>query len=176
MLHLLTERGYSGVTIEQVAAAARVGKTAIYRRWASKPEMVFAVVVHDSVIDLPPDRGSLAADLRGLTERVLALLSTPAARTALPGLLADLRADVRLSERFAERFLDVERRLLHALLDRAVERGELTVRPSVVDVHAQLLGTVFAWIFLLTDELPQDLADRVSSAVLATLTTGEQQC
>jgi len=166
---LLTDQGYAALSIEQVASVAKVAKTAIYRRWASKAEMVFAVVIHDEAIELPADQGTLAGDLRVLTERVVALLGTPAARHALPGLLADLRGDPVLAKRFHASFIEAERQLIESLLRRSVRRGELTEQPDPADVHAQLLGTAFAWIFLLTDTPPADLASRIASSVLATL-------
>jgi len=169
VLELLVERGYAAMSIKQVAAAARVPKTAIYRRWASKAEMVFALVIHGEAIQRPADQGTLAEDLRVLVERVVALLSAPAARQALPGLLADLRRDPSLADRFHASFIDAEKQLVGALLDRAVRRGELVTELDPADVHAQLLGTVFAWIYLLAAEPPPDLANRVSASVLATL-------
>lgn len=103
--------------------------------------MVFAVVVHDEAIELPTDQGTLAGDLRVLTDRVVALLGTPAARQALPGLLADLRGDPLLAKRFHASFIEAERQLIESLLRRSVRRGELTEQPDPADVHAQLLGT-----------------------------------
>lgn len=166
---LLTDQGYAAMSIEQVASVAKVAKTAIYRRWASKAEMVFAVVIHDEAIELPADQGTLAGDLRVLTERVVALLGSPAARPALPGLLADLRGDPLLAKRFHASFIEAERQLIESLLRRSVRRGELTEQPDPADVHAQLLGTAFAWLFLLTDTPPDDLASRIATSVLATL-------
>lgn len=157
------------MSIEQVASAAKVAKTAIYRRWASKAEMVFALAIHGEAIDPPVDQGGLAEDLQVLSERVVALLSTPAAREALPGLLADLRADPPLAKRFHASFIEADRQLVEVLLKRAVERRELVDQPDPADVHAHLLGTVFAWIFLLGGDPPADLATRVSTSVLATL-------
>lgn len=174
--HLLATRGYSALSIEQVARAAGVGKAAIYRRWASKAEMVFALVVHDAAIEAPADQGSLAGDLRVLTERVVAVLSAPAARHCLPGLLADLHDDPALAARFKASFIGAERRLVQTLLKRATARGELSGQPDPADVHAQLLGTAFTWIVLVNDEPPPDLARRIASAVLATLTKEEAPC
>lgn len=170
-MRLLDDRGYAAMSVEHVASTAQVAKSAIYRRWASKAEMVFALVVHGDAIEPPADQGTLAADLEALSEHVLKLLSAPAAREALPGLLADLRGDPRLADRFQALFVEAERRLVTALLERAVLRGEFKHVPDVVDAHAQLLGTAFAWVFLLADAPPPDLARRISTSVLATLQT-----
>jgi len=131
--------------------------------------MVFAVAIHGEAIEPPVDQGTLAADLRVLSQRVVELLGTPAARHALPGLLADLRGDPLLAKRFHASFIETERQLIESLLQRAVRRGELTEQPDPTDVHAQLLGTAFAWIFLLIDAPPADLAGRIASSILATL-------
>jgi len=172
----LTLRGYSATTIEQVAVAAGVGKATIYRRWSSKAEMVFALTVHGTDVQAPPDRGSLGADLHALAGRIVELLGASPARHALPGLLSDLRADPALARRFRSLFVVPERRLVAELLDRAVARGELTTRPDPAGIHAQLLGTAFAWTFLITRRPPRDLTGRMAAAALATLEQGEAQC
>jgi AcrR family transcriptional regulator len=45
----LDRYGYAGLTIERVAADSGVAKTTIYRRWASKAEMVFDLALHRPV-------------------------------------------------------------------------------------------------------------------------------
>ncbi|GAB3995376.1 hypothetical protein GCM10029992_12460 [Glycomyces albus] len=61
---LLAERGYAGLTVDAVAARAGVGKAAIYRRHATKQEMIFAATVHDMQEQPPPDAGSLRGTWR----------------------------------------------------------------------------------------------------------------
>jgi AcrR family transcriptional regulator len=171
VVQLLGEQGYGALSIERVASVAGVAKTAIYRRWASKAEMVFAMTIHPEEIHPPteiePDQ-TLAEDLHALAERVISLLSTPVARQALPGLIADLSRDPSLMKRFHASLIQPERHLVLALLDRAYQRGELAQIPDAHDVHAQLLGTIYAWTFLVADDPPADLADRVTTSILAT--------
>jgi AcrR family transcriptional regulator len=157
------------MTVEQVAATAGVAKATVYRRWASKAELVFELVLHGNALQPPGDTGTLEGDLLALTRHVITLLTAPPARQAIPGLLADLRADPLLAERFQRTFIDAERQLVRRLLTRAVERGELTSTTDPVDVHAQLLGTVFAWVHLAADRPPAGLADRITRALLATI-------
>src|SRR5215469_10729252 len=46
----LAEVGYGGLTMEGIAARAHTGKAALYRRWASKHDLVHAALV----FTLPP--------------------------------------------------------------------------------------------------------------------------
>ena len=39
-IEVLAEEGYDGMTIDMVAARAKAGKATVYRRWASKGELV----------------------------------------------------------------------------------------------------------------------------------------
>ncbi|WP_242901608.1 TetR/AcrR family transcriptional regulator [Actinomadura terrae] len=168
---LLVEHGYQGLSIDRVAARAGVGKAGIYRRWRSKAEMVFAVVVHGEEPVPPADTGTLRGDLAALVGHVARLLSAPHARLVMPGLVADLAADPGLSERFAAGFVDRERAVLGEILDRAAGRGEIT-SPTADDVafaHTLVLGPVFAYLFLGGGAMPSDLTDRLAGALVAAL-------
>lgn len=166
---LLDETGYQALSIEKVAARAGVGKAGIYRRWRSKAEMVFETAVHGPGIAPPADTGTLRGDLAALAERIVALLSAPHARPAVPGLLADVAADPALAGRFASGFVDSERAVLGEILDRAERRGEVAGADPAF-VHALLLGPVFAYLFLGGGDVPPpDLPARLAAAVAAAL-------
>ncbi|MBU9719904.1 MULTISPECIES: TetR/AcrR family transcriptional regulator [Bacillaceae] len=67
-LDLLAENGYDALTIDAVAAKAKVGKATIYRRWPSKVELVI-----DSISSVSPF-GKLEEDLnrdQGLRDQIL---------------------------------------------------------------------------------------------------------
>lgn len=167
---LLLERGYAGFTVDAVAARAGVGKAAIYRRFPTKQEMIFSVVVHGLRVPPPPDAGSLSADLAAFTQMFADQLSS-APVNVLAGLLADLYADPALGDRFSETFLAGERDALVELLDRAMTRRELTVRPDPILVQAMLMGPVFAWLLILDGgqgQLP-DLIRTTSESTARTL-------
>jgi len=69
-LELLAEEGYQGLSIEEVAARAGVGKTTIYRRWSSKEELVMEAIRHVQV-DVPfVDTGNFRNDLVALLKTV----------------------------------------------------------------------------------------------------------
>ncbi|NEW40722.1 TetR/AcrR family transcriptional regulator [Nocardia cyriacigeorgica] len=148
---LIDEGGYAGLTVDAVAARAGVSTAAIYRRYATKQEMTFAVLLHDLREESPADTGTLQGDLCALTERIAAQVAGSGAGT-LTGLLADIRADPELRARFEATFLTVERAIIATLLDRAVARGELARRPDVALVQALLLGPLYAWLIVLDED------------------------
>lgn len=169
---LLAEVGYAALTMDAVAARAGIGKAAIYRRYATRQEMVFAAAVHGRALTIPADTGSLRGDLTLLVRDIVASLGGPVTSAALPGLFADVTRDPGLAARFAETFVAAEQAYISEVLDRAGRRGELVRRPGLEVVHALLLGPVFAWVFLLGRPARHDLPDTLAELVTAALTGG----
>ncbi|MGP4001439.1 TetR/AcrR family transcriptional regulator [Streptomyces sp. 8N706] len=168
---LLARSGYAGLTVDAVAERAGIGKAAIYRRYSTKQEMVFAAAVHEA--DLPglPDTGSLLGDLTGLVQEIVDSLSNPAAAAAIPGLIADVDASPDLAARFRDTFVTQEQACIGELLDRAVSRGEIAMIRDVELVHALVTGPIFTTLYLqrrsadgLAQELGRILADVLRSA------------
>jgi AcrR family transcriptional regulator len=142
-VELLERVGYLQLTIAAIATRAGTTKPAIYRRWPTKAHLVHAAVFPARELDEIPLGDDLRADVRALTVAGLELLGRPAARAALPGLLAETAANPDLQ---AEVLLDaaggtwawLERRL-----HDGVEAGEVRpdVRPSTV--FELIAGTAF---------------------------------
>lgn len=163
---VVAAEGYSGVSIEVVAARSGVAKSTIYRRFSSKAEMVFDALIHGAKIPEPAVTGSFAGDVQLLVRRVFRSLGDPLSQQVVPGLLAEIRAEEALSEKFQAVFIGAERDLINDMVDRAVARGEFLRTPEVSHIHAQLLGTIFAWLFLLGD-CPHDADQRLTDAIIA---------
>src|SRR3954452_21643537 len=62
----LLERGYGGMSMDGVAAAASVGKPAIYRRHRNKAELVPAPIRSPLPVVDEPDTGSTLEDFRAV--------------------------------------------------------------------------------------------------------------
>lgn len=77
----LAEVGYGALTIDAVAQRAGTSRTVVYRRWATRRELVEAAVVHvsDKSRTEPSDTGSLRGDLitlmRDINERRIGLMA-----------------------------------------------------------------------------------------------------
>ncbi len=165
---LLAEIGYAGLTMDAVAGRAGVGKAAIYRRYATKQEMVFAAAIHGPTLEIPPDSGSLLGDLTALARVIVGHLSNPAAASALTNLLGAMATDPLLAQRFTTTFVEPERAGNAELLQRAVRRGELDRLPDIDVFHAAFGGAVLSWLFISRHD-PHDLPERLARFACAAL-------
>ncbi len=98
---LLEEVGYLDLTIAAVAERAGTTKPAIYRRWPTKAHLVHEAVFPADTPEVLSTGDDLPAVIRALVETGLATLGRPAARAALPGLLAEMSGNTEVLERFA---------------------------------------------------------------------------
>jgi AcrR family transcriptional regulator len=96
---LFMERGYAGVSIEAVAAAAGVGKNTIYRRHATKADLFQAVVDDQIRARLRTPEEIEDGDLKSRLTRLAVLLVEAALR---PETTALQRLVIAEAERFPE--------------------------------------------------------------------------
>jgi AcrR family transcriptional regulator len=121
---LLVEIGYSAVTMAAVAERAQTTKTALYRRWSSKAELVHEAAFPAAPSALATPAGDVAADVRAMISAARDVFTSPVVRAALPGLVADVAADPELNARVMARFTG----MFAAVRDRVVDgiaRGEV---------------------------------------------------
>jgi AcrR family transcriptional regulator len=135
-LDVLTECGYEGMTMDAVAERAKAGKATLYRRWASKEDLVIDAVTNmkRSMADLErlPDTGTLRGDLLALFrpqsakegERTLKVLS---------GLSTMIAQHQKLAEAGAAAIVEPWADAHYALMKRAVERGSVN---ALADIKA----------------------------------------
>ena len=81
----LGEGGISGLSMDEIARRAGVGKATIYRRWASKEALVLDALGTKPLLPTP-DTGSLRGDLLAYATAVVELLqrSSPLGRAPAP--------------------------------------------------------------------------------------------
>lgn len=163
---LLGEGGYAALSVDAIAQRAGTSKPAIYRRWPSKAHLVHEAAFPVSAATELPDTGSLDGDIREMLRRTVAVLSTPAARAALPGLLGEMATDTTLHAALLERFADVLTRGLGDRLGAAVARDE--VRPDVTaeDLTEMVAGVALLGALALSRELDDDWIDRHSTLIM----------
>ena len=87
-LALITERG-AGFSMEDVAAAAGVHKTTVYRRWPTRPALIGAAAERLANAAVPPvTTGDPIADLHTLAVSVAKVLRSPTGGALLRAVVA----------------------------------------------------------------------------------------
>jgi AcrR family transcriptional regulator len=152
----LADRGLNGMSIEDVASRAGVGKATIYRRWSSKGALALDAFLAESQEWLPSvDTGSLYGDLqRSLQAWVDAVRGTPLG-IVLAGLLDETRSDPDLAASWQHRVVQPTRRRYAIIFDRAIRRGEIpadTDRDVVIDLLFGAIGYRMLVVFRPLDE------------------------
>lgn len=166
-LAVLAEVGYDRMTMEAVAARAHAGKATLYRRWASKAELVVEAVKVMKTECLPPlsDTGSLHEDLR----TVARLITTPASDDELcvmRGLASALAHDRDLATVFEREFLSQRRADMADLLRCAQERGEIPPGRDIEILAHVLPSMVFVRSLVTSKKVDPDFLERLIDEVL----------
>ena len=162
--------GYGRLSIEGVAKRARVGKTAVYRRWPTKQAMVVAALsaVAVAAIDVP-DTGGLRGDVLEYLLRASAALEHPLASRIIPDMLAEATRNGELADMLVNDIGEPRREKAALLLRRAVERGELPADTDV-ELGLDMLGGPLFWRLAVVRS-PRDTTyyERLTDKILAAL-------
>ena len=152
-LDVLAETGYDGMTIDMVAARAKAGKATLYRRWASKPELVLDAVAcmksKDLDLDKLPDTGTLRGDL-------VAMVKSPTLKEGehklkvMAGIVSMIARDPGLAEAAREALVEPRAAANRVFFQRAIARGEISadvdieqlcmIGPSMIAYSVLMLG------------------------------------
>lgn len=164
----LADNGYGAVTMDTVAQRARTGKASLYRRWPTRVELIMDTIysripAEDSMIDT----GSLRSDLIAAFDRIAAELDGPVGQ-ALRGVWAESLGDEEQHRRVRRYSRHGALALMQAILDRAVERGE--VDPAAITRQRLEAGPAILRYRLLLDDGPLDVAALVDEVVLPLFT------
>jgi AcrR family transcriptional regulator len=152
---LAAETGFSGLTIEGIAARAGVGKQTIYRWWPSKADVLLEAAAAKADLHVPvTDHGSYRADLRAFLEASYQLANVPRLAEVLRALMAEAQLDREFGDRFRVSFLDRRRGALGVITSRARERGDLPDQPDPAIVADIVFGVI--WYRTLATRRPLD--------------------
>lgn len=144
VLEQVRECGYEAVTMEGVAATTRCSKSTLYRQWKTKPQFVVAALRsrRQSKFD-GIDTGSLAEDLREVA-RAAGRWSNKDTKL-LQALGHAVTQDPELAQALREALVDPEIASLKEILQRGVDRGEVTEgHPALEYIPAQMFGVIRA--------------------------------
>jgi AcrR family transcriptional regulator len=140
----LADLGYDRLSMDEIAARARAGKGALYRRWPSKAALVVDAVIawREQLAPLAiPDTGSLRGDLDALIAAIPDFDDAATRQMAVfVGLATAASRDAELKTALADHLLARPRRLLREVLERAVARGEISAERDLDLVPDVMIG------------------------------------
>jgi AcrR family transcriptional regulator len=123
---ILRREGYTGLTMERVAAESGVAKTTLYRHWPTKAALCMDLYLDQAGRELhDPDTGDIAADLRHVVNAVVRLQTKTVAGPAFMGLIAEAQINPESREALLAEFAERRRAITRRMLKRAVARGEI---------------------------------------------------
>ena len=134
---LLVDEGYAKFSMESVAETAGVSRSTLYRRWASKQELVLACAQALDADSLRThDQGSFEVEIRHLITARLKLVRTGAYAAGQAAALAAITEIPHLHKRVvADNLLKLK--ATEEVIDRGRQRGD--VRPDVSTSVLRLL-------------------------------------
>lgn len=166
-IELLEEVGYLQLTIGAIAERAGTNKPAVYRRWPTKAHLVHEAVFPADGPEVIPVGADLRTDIRALVLAGLDILGRPAARAALPGLLAETANDAGLRADVLDRFATGTWGWLQDRIERGVAAGEIRAGVSSTTVLEIIAGSTFVALAIRPrDEIGDDWVDDVVQVIL----------
>jgi AcrR family transcriptional regulator len=152
-LRLVTKRGFRDVSVDEIAAAAGVGKMTLYRHWPNK-----AALVMDSLMVLIgsqtafPQASSTIESLRRQLRLQAAFFRSPRGNL-IRSLVAEAQSDPELARAFRDRWINPRREWVREILRAAIAEGSLR-KDIDMDAAIDLLYGSFYYRLLLGSGIP----------------------
>jgi AcrR family transcriptional regulator len=164
-VELLGKFGYADLSVDAIARRAGTSKPAIYRRWPSKAHLVHEAAFPINEATELPETGSLAGDVREMVRRSAGVLTQPAARAALPGIVAEVATDPTLHAKLLERFGDILASGLTDRLDDARGRGEVRPDVTAADLVEAIAGITLMALLTRNEALTDAWVERTAALI-----------
>lgn len=134
-VEVLAETGYDGMTIDMVASRAKAGKATLYRRWASKDELVIDAVAcmkkENLAVDHLPDTGTLRGDLVAMI-KPHSIQDSEKKLQIMAGLMSMINSNPDLAEAAHAAIVEPRASVNRLFMQRAIDRGEI---PADADIE-----------------------------------------
>jgi AcrR family transcriptional regulator len=154
----LGERGYAGMSIEGVAAAAGTTAPSLRRRFRDKLALAVAGIDAMRTLPLPAATADPRADTLAILDNLRANLVRRNGLALLGTIAAEHRRNPELLAHFRQR-IDGPREQLRDALSRGAETGRL--RPGLdLDAAASMLTGALYASYLRTQRIPDDWPER----------------
>lgn len=162
---LILEFGFHDLRLEHVAARAGVGKTTVYRRWASKHDLASDLLVdlarHEPVLDV----GDTRAELVTAVTVAIDMLTMTEYGQILRALLSEVVIQVDLDDPHRPGIDPGRRQSVTQVVQRGIARGDLQAVAGSGFATDMLIGPIF-FRLLFGGDLDDAFADTIVDAFL----------
>jgi AcrR family transcriptional regulator len=160
----LVANGFDAATVAGVAKRSGVHETTVYRRWATRENLLVAALLERSAEAIPaPDTGSIRGDLLAILREVLAYVGSPAGTGILRAAMLpvdDAYTEARKS--FWSHRIDA----LTPVVTRGIERGELRAETDGRLLLELLVAPIHGRLLLTGEPVGEELAERLVDLAL----------
>ncbi len=158
-VRLIGTNEYRDVSVDGIAAAAKVGKQSIYRWWASKAELVLEAFTEHSLSRMPPLVASADAfaDLEADLGRFYAFMNNELVAKGVRSLIAEAQLDAEFRTRLYEGVHRVRCEALRRIFRHGYALGQFR-KDLDEDALAHLIHGTFWYRFLSGTKFPYDAA------------------
>ncbi|MER6002388.1 TetR/AcrR family transcriptional regulator [Nonomuraea sp. NPDC051941] len=168
----LVEHGFHGLTMDQVAARAGVGKTTVYRRWGSRAGLVTDLMTELANQSTPhADTGGVEADLRANALSVLGAINDGRLGATFQAVIAAATSDEQAAGALRAFYL---RRIAEwaNVVDLAVKRGELPAGTDGAEVIRAISAPLYYRLVVTREPVTEQDAERSVARTLAAARAG----
>jgi AcrR family transcriptional regulator len=139
---LLSETGFSGVSVDEVARRSGVAKTTIYRHWPTRSALLLETCSRLGQQPEVPDTGSVKGDLTTLASGIASGLQSARWPSVLPSIIDAAERDSEIAALHTS--LHAARiSPFHEIIERAKAKGELPKDFDGSGMIARILGPMF---------------------------------
>ncbi len=152
-LELLAEVGFDAMSIDAIAARAGVGKTTIYRRYASKAELVADAIESVREEIMIPDTGNLQSDIDAIIQNAEQITLSPLGRQTVAMIISSASSNAQFAQIYWTKYLQPRQQTFAVVLERAKARNEIPTDLDSDLVFDTMSGIMlYALIFQPTSE------------------------
>ena len=139
---LLFERGFGGVSVDEISRHSGVAKTTIYRHWPTRADLLRDACSTISTPQDVPDTGSFVTDITALMTNLADLLQSAKWTSVLPSIIDAAERDRDVADTYST-LQQNHSAPFETVIRRAVQKGELPEETDIAMLIAALVGPLF---------------------------------
>ena len=173
-MEMLREQGSAEqLRVAEVAARVGVPESTIYRHWKSREELLVDVVMEHMEETLPlPDTGSFSADLLTFLQASATFLQSSEGRLLTRSMFATMKRD---DSRIRQIYWTTRFSHTGAMIQRAIERGEIAPETDPNVVMTALTGALYVRLLVLDAPLDEFFLEQLARMILDGLVISQKR-